>query len=102
MEVIAAVVVIGLALGPIAAISGWLTGSGERPFGALMHGRDTWWRSTMPWPQGVQEEDSVHWHVRESGATTALSRNDGPPRREAHSAEPPTMPLRRRPRPRLH
>ena len=60
VEVIVIVVGIGLAFAPVAALSGWLAGPGQRPLGALMHGRDTWWRSTMPWPQGVQEEDGVH------------------------------------------
>ena len=48
VEVIVIVVGIGLAFAPVAALSGWLAGPGQRPLGALMHGRDTWWRSTMP------------------------------------------------------
>ena len=101
VEVIVIVVGIGLAFAPVAALSGWLAGPGQRPLGALMHGRDTWWRSTMPWPQGVQEEDGVHWHVREPGGTTTVPRDDGAPRRESRSPEPPTVPLRRARR-RLH
>ena len=49
----------------------------------------------------VQEEDGVHWHVREPGGTTTVPRDDGAPRRESPSPEPPTVPLRRARR-RLH
>jgi hypothetical protein len=23
---------------------------------------DDWWRETLPWPPGVQEDDEVHWN----------------------------------------
>jgi len=23
----------------------------------------SWWRTTLPWPSGVQEDDEVHFHV---------------------------------------
>ncbi len=25
--------------------------------------RDDFWRTTLPWPRGVQEDDTIAWHV---------------------------------------
>ena len=44
---------------------GWFVARGYNAYAALIHGRDdgAFYRSTMPWPIGVQEEDEVHWHI---------------------------------------
>lgn len=68
MNLILAIVLLGLAATPLAILLGWLDRRGSRPLGALLHGRDSeaWWRATMPWPRGVQEDDEVTWKFRES------------------------------------
>ena len=52
----------------VAAVLGWLTGRLARgtglpgmPLGA--ESRDTFWRRTLPWPTGVQEDNEIAWHV---------------------------------------
>jgi hypothetical protein len=73
MDMISIIVWVGVAAVPLAVLSGWLIGPGQRPLGALIHGRDAWWRSTMPWPQGVQEEYDVRWGVPETDQSPAGS-----------------------------
>lgn len=78
-------------LSAFAMLSAWFVRTGYGQFGAFAHGRDdaTWWRSSMPWPHGVQEEDEIGWHVpRPPGATEQ-------PRRVVFvtgKAVPPTRP----------
>jgi hypothetical protein len=76
MELISVLVWAALAALPLAVATGWLIGRGERELGALLQGRDTWWRSTMPWPRGVQEDDEVHWRLRRTGSREADPRDD--------------------------
>ena len=66
MDLMLALVLLGLAAAPLALLSGWLDRRGSRPLGALVNGPDSesWWRATMPWPQGVQEEDELTWSFR--------------------------------------
>lgn len=68
MDLIFALVLLGLAATPLALLSGWLAARGSRPLGSLVNGGDseTWWRSTMPWPVGVQEEDGLTWSFPDS------------------------------------
>jgi hypothetical protein len=33
--------------------------------------RDDFWRRTLPWPRGVQEDDSIAWHVPPAGPSSA-------------------------------
>ncbi len=75
MNLILALVLLGLAATPLAILLGWLDRRGSRPLGALVHGRDSegWWRATMPWPRGVQEDDEVTWKFRESQQPTGRS-----------------------------
>lgn len=63
MDLISIILMGALAAVPLAVLSGWLIGPGERPLGGLINGREAWWRSTMPWPQGVQEDDDVRWRI---------------------------------------
>jgi hypothetical protein len=66
MDLMLTLILLGLAAAPLALLSGWLDRRGSRPLGALVNGRDseTWWRTTMPWPQGVQEDDELTWSFR--------------------------------------
>lgn len=63
MNLILTLFVLSLAAAPLAVLLGWLDRRGSRQLGALVSGRDSegWWRATMPWPSGVQEEDEVTW-----------------------------------------
>jgi hypothetical protein len=67
MDLIFALALLSLAAMPLALLSGWFDRRESRPLGALVNGRDaeSWWRSTMPWPRGVQEEDDVTWSFRD-------------------------------------
>lgn len=69
MDMVSIILWVAVAAIPLAVLSGWLIGPGERPLGGLINGPDAWWRSTMPWPKGVQEEDDVRWRIP---ATTLL------------------------------
>jgi hypothetical protein len=68
MNLILAIVLLSLAATPLAILLGWLDRRGSRQLGSLVNGRDSegWWRATMPWPQGVQEEDELAWSFRGS------------------------------------
>jgi hypothetical protein len=87
MNLILALVLLGLAATPLAVLLGWLDRRGSRPLGALLHGRDSegWWRATMPWPQGVQEDDEVTWTFRERQPTGQATTS--PVREEANEAD---------------
>jgi hypothetical protein len=66
VDLILALALLALAVAPLALLSGWLAGRGSRPLGALVNsgGNEGWWRSTMPWPHGVQEEDDLPWSAQ--------------------------------------
>jgi hypothetical protein len=76
VDLILALALLSLAVAPVALLSGWLAGRGSRPLGALVNagGSEGWWRLTMPWPRGVQEEDDLTWTFRESQQPAAPSR----------------------------
>lgn len=79
MNVIYALVLLSLAAMPLALLLGWLDCRGSRALATLVNGRDSegWWRATMPWPTGVQEEDEVTWSFRvsqEPAGTRAAAR----------------------------
>jgi hypothetical protein len=67
MDLMLTLALLALAAAPLALLSGWLDRRESRPLGALVNGRDTegWWRSTMPWPRGVQEDDDLRWTFRD-------------------------------------
>ena len=75
MDVMLTIVVLSLAAAPLALLSGWLDRRESRPLGALVNGRDSegWWRATMPWPEGVQEDDELTWSFRASRQPAAPS-----------------------------
>lgn len=67
MDVIPTIVLLSLAAAPIAVVAGWLASRGHGRLGPLVSapaGVD-WWRTTMPWPHGVQEDDEVKWNFAE-------------------------------------
>jgi hypothetical protein len=80
MNLILALVLLSLAATPLALLLGWLDRRGTRQLGSLVNGRDSegWWRATMPWPRGVQEEDEVTWSFRGSQQPTGATRPSGP------------------------
>lgn len=80
MDLIAALLLLSVAAAPLALLSGWLASRGSRPLGSLVNAgdSDTWWRSTMPWPRGVQEEDDLPWSFRDTQPTANQSSRSGP------------------------
>ena len=79
MEMISVIVWLSLAAVPLAVLSGWLAGVGNRPLTALVLGRDAWRRSETAWPHGVQEEDEVSWRFGEAGSPPIGSGESDPP-----------------------
>jgi hypothetical protein len=67
MDMISMIVWLSLAAVPLAVLSAWLVGTGNRPLASLMLGRDEWRRSQTAWPIGVQEDDDVSWRFRDPG-----------------------------------
>jgi hypothetical protein len=61
---------LSLAALPLAVLSGWLAGSGNRPLTALVVGREGWRRAETAWPHGVQEDDDVKWQFGGGGQET--------------------------------
>ena len=94
MDAISAIVLLALVAMPIALLSGWFVDGGYGGLGSVVNRGDTgsWWRSTMPWPEGVQEDDELAWHVHEpepaGDAAMAESERDAfelaPERPKAH------------------
>ena len=81
MNLILALVLLSLAATPLALLLGWLDRRGSRQLGSLVNGTDSegWWRATMPWPRGVQEDDEVTWSFRGSQQPTGrTTRSPGP------------------------
>ena len=64
MNLISALLLLGVAAAPLAVLGAWLAGRRDPRQGSLVQvgGSDGWWRQTMPWPHGVQEDDEVHWN----------------------------------------
>jgi hypothetical protein len=79
MNLILALALLSLAAAPLALLLGWLDRRGSRQLGSLVNRGDSegWWRATMPWPHGVQEEDEVTWSFRGSQQPTVARK--GPP-----------------------
>jgi hypothetical protein len=71
MDLIIAILLLSLLGAVLAPLAGWWVRRGYDGIGSLVHRGDSsdWWRTTMPWPQGVQEEDGVGWHIRDPAPT---------------------------------
>ena len=85
MEIISTILVLGLAVAPIALVAGWLAGRGHRGLGALVGGPagDGWWRTAMPLPHGVQEDDDFKWNFGDREPTAGAE----PPGPAAEAAD---------------
>jgi hypothetical protein len=80
MNVISALLLVGLAAAPLAILGGWLAARRDTRLGSFVRigGTDSWWRDAMPWPPGVQEDDEVHFNFgspeqQDDGGREALS-----------------------------
>jgi hypothetical protein len=101
MELIPTIVVLAFAAAPIALVGGWLAGRGHGRLGALVSGSSGsgWWQTTMPWPQGVQEDDDFKWNFGDRDKPIVESLGQKPPAGEARSVvEPPRTPQQPRTR----
>ena len=90
MNLVLALVALSLAAAPLALLLGWLDRRGSRQLGSLVNGGDSegWWRATMPWPRGVQEEDEVTWSFRGSQQPTRRTTTSGPDKVDEVRIEP--------------
>ena len=57
--------------------------------------RERFWRDTMPWPHGVQEDSEIAWHVPRAASGAAGSPVDDDPPASRGQAVPPTRPQAR-------
>ena len=91
MDVIFVIVLLALVAAPLALLSGWFVDAGYEGLGSLVNrGDGAWRRASMPWPQGVQEEDGVTWHIRapDGAATSPVSHESEADAFEIASARP--------------
>jgi hypothetical protein len=79
MDPLAAVALLVAVAAPIAVVSGWFVQGGFGGLGSFVGrgDRDAWWRSSMPWPQGVQEEDGPRWRLGGDEASDSHGSADG-------------------------
>ena len=63
-DLLSAILVLAGAAAPFAILLAWLATRGLPGLGLLVgNGQaNVWWRRTMPWPEGIQEDNDVHWH----------------------------------------
>jgi hypothetical protein len=73
MDIISLIAILAVMAAPLALLAGWLVRDGYRGLGAFVdRGEpDAFWRATMPWPRGVQEEDGVTWRIPDPEAANA-------------------------------
>ena len=85
MDVISTIVLLSIGAVPLAVLAGWFVDPDRNGLGSLVDrgGGNSWWQNAMPWPQGVQEEDGVGWHIREPDRALV-----GPPSGDPASREP--------------
>lgn len=96
MEMISAIILISLAAVPLAVLAGWFVSPRHGELGSVVHGcdSDSWWRATMPWPHGVQEEDGVRWHLRDQEPAVVDPSAGGSPTGEVMAADFEIAPVR--------
>jgi hypothetical protein len=75
MDLATSVVLLGVAAAPLALLGGWLASRDRAVSTPLGTTADGWWRQTLPWPHGVQEDDDVQWHFADE-TTPSLSADD--------------------------
>jgi hypothetical protein len=67
MDIGTTVVLLGVAAAPLALLGGWIA-THDRSVAPPVGGTgESWWRETMPWPHGVQEDDDIHWNFGSEG-----------------------------------
>lgn len=103
MDVISTIVLLGLGAVPLAVLAGWFVDPDRNGLGSLVNrgGDGSWWQTTMPWPQGVQEEDGVGWHIRDPDLTVVGSSGGWPAAQEAIADAFEVAPVHPRPRVRI-
>jgi hypothetical protein len=85
------ILVILAALSTFAMLAAWLVrveSTALWPLGEVGH--DGFWRRTLPWPRGIQEDDEIAWHVPRPVPPAAVSRPVA-----IAKPVPPTRPQRR-------
>ncbi len=99
MEIISTILLLAVAAAPIALAGGWLAGRGHGRLGTLVSGPagEGWWKTTMPWPQGVQEDDDFKWNFGDRDQPIA-SEPEGPAAETTEMVEPGRPHLRPRTR----
>jgi len=82
MEAITAVVLLAVAAMPVALVANWFLQSGTQGLGSAVNrgDKDAWWRASMPWPRGVQEEDGLTWHLGNPDRTDGVPAGQSPAR----------------------
>jgi hypothetical protein len=91
------IVVILAGLSTFAMLAAWFVrvdSTSILPLGEVGH--EDFWRRTMPWPRGVQEDDEIAWHVPRAVESAAPPRAAGSVGSVALGRPvPPTRPQRR-------
>jgi hypothetical protein len=78
MELIAAILSLGIVAAPLALLGAWLAASTQRGLGTVVpKAGEGWWRAALPWPQGVQEEDGPGWSVASAPTAGAEAPESG-------------------------
>ena len=87
MDAISSIVLVSLAAVPVAVLAAWFAGPRHSGLGSFVNrgDSDSWWRATMPWPQGVQEQDGVRWRIQEPDLAVVESSGGGPDGSEARA-----------------
>ncbi|TMD28341.1 MAG: hypothetical protein E6I94_08520 [Chloroflexi bacterium] len=75
MDLIGTVLILIGAGAPLAILLAWLATRGLPGLGLLVGigQADAWWRSSMPWPTGIQEDDDVRWHFHDGNGPDEAS-----------------------------
>ncbi len=74
MDLLFAILMLGLGGVVLAPLAAWWVRRGYEGLGSFVNlGDGDWWRATMPWPQGVQEEDGVRWRFRDADPSPGTS-----------------------------
>jgi hypothetical protein len=104
MDVISTIVLLSLGAVPLALLAGWFVDPDRNGLGSLVNrgGGSSWWQSAMPWPQGVQEEDGVGWHIRDPDPSIVGSIGGDPTAHEPRADAFEVAPVQPRSRIRFH
>jgi hypothetical protein len=74
MELIAAIVPLAVVAAPLALLGAWLAASTHYGAASVVpRSGEGWWRVTLPWPRGVQEENDPGWNLHQAPPAEADS-----------------------------